>query len=98
MSTKDGNKKGTLFGGLSILGVLALKFKFYILAAWKALAFLKLSWLISPVISIGIYAMLWGWPYACAIVALLFVHEMGHWIWMKCLGLDPKAPVFVPLV
>jgi Zn-dependent protease len=96
MSIDDKGKKKTLFGSLSILGVLALKFKVYILAAWKAIAVLKLSWLLSPLLSIGVYSMLWGWPYAFAIVLLLFIHEMGHWIWMKCLGLNPKAPVFIP--
>ena len=81
---------------MGILGVLALKFKVYIFAAWKALALFKISWLLSPLLSIGIYAMFWGWPYAIAIVLLLFIHEMGHWIWMKALGLNPKAPVFIP--
>lgn len=96
MSVDEKGNKKTLFGSLSILGVLALKFKVYILAAWKAIAVLKLSWLLSPLLSIGVYAMLWGWPYAFAIVLLLFIHEMGHWVWMKCLGLNPKAPVFIP--
>jgi Zn-dependent protease len=93
---KDDGTKKTLFGSLGILGVVALKFKFYILAALKALTFIKVGWLLSPILSIGIYAMLFGWPYAIAIVLLLFIHEMGHWIWMKCLGLEPKAPIFIP--
>ncbi|MBX9695259.1 MAG: hypothetical protein K2Z81_22935, partial [Cyanobacteria bacterium] len=24
------------------------------------------------------------------------IHEAGHWIWMKALGLEPKAPMFIP--
>jgi Zn-dependent protease len=97
MSTqKDDGSKKTLFGSLGILGVVALKFKFYIFAAFKALTFIKFGWLLSPLLSIGLYTMLWGWQYAIAIVLLLFIHEMGHWIWMKCLGLQPKAPVFIP--
>ncbi len=97
MSINDNNKdKKTLLGSLGILGVLAVKFKFYIFAAWKALALLKISWLLSPLISIGFWAMLFGWPYAFAIMLLLLIHEMGHWVWMKALGLEPKPIVFVP--
>lgn len=96
MSLNENGKKKTVLGAFGLVGVLALKFKFYLLAAWKALALLKISWLISPLISIGVYSMLFGWPYAIAIVLLLFIHEMGHWVWMKCLGLAPKAPVFIP--
>jgi Zn-dependent protease len=97
MSINDnGKNKNKLLGSLGILGVLALKFKFYIFAAWKALAFLKISWLLSPLISIGFYAMIWGWPFAFAIMLLLFIHEMGHWLWMKALGLEPKPIVFLP--
>jgi Zn-dependent protease len=97
MSTDNkGKDKKTLLGSLGLLGVVAVKFKFYILAAWKALAFLKLSWLLSPLISIGFYAMLWGWPFAFAIMLLLIIHEMGHWVWMKALGLEPKPIVFLP--
>jgi Zn-dependent protease len=93
---KDDGTKKTLFGSLGILGVVALKFKFYIFAALKALTFIKVGWLLTPILSVGLYAMLFGWPYAIAIILLLFIHEMGHWIWMKCLGLEPKAPIFVP--
>jgi Zn-dependent protease len=97
MSTNSGGKNNkTLFGSLGFLGVLALKFKFYIFAAFKALTLLKVGWLISPILSIGFYAMLFGWPYAIAIMVLLLIHEMGHYIWMKALHLDPKLPIFIP--
>jgi hypothetical protein len=90
----DKPKSGTILGGLGVLGVLALKFKVAILAV------LKFGWLsksfLTMFISIGFYAMFFGWPYAVAIVLLLFLHEGGHWIWMKALNLDPKAPIFVP--
>jgi Zn-dependent protease len=94
-ATSEKTKNGVL-GSLGILGVLAFKFKLYIFAGLKALTFLKVGWLLSPLLSIGFYALLFGWPYAFAIMLLLFVHEMGHWIWMKALHLEPKAPVFIP--
>lgn len=95
LKTKGSDKK-TILGSLGILGVLLLKFKFYIFAGLKALTFLKVGWLISPLISIGFYAMIFGWPYAFAIMVLLFIHEFGHYIWMKALGLNPQLPIFVP--
>lgn len=88
------SKAGTIFGGLGVLGVLAMKFKFALLALFK-FGWLGKSFL-SMALSIGFYAMFFGWPYAIAIVLLLFIHEGGHWIWMKVHGLNPQAPIFVP--
>ena len=95
-SKEDKSNKKTILGSLGLLGVVLLKGKIYLLAAWKALAFIKIGWLISPLITIGVYTMLWGLPYAIAVFILLLTHEMGHWVWMKALGLEPKAPVFIP--
>jgi Zn-dependent protease len=33
-------------------------------------------------LSVAAYALLWGWRFAAGFVALLFVHEMGHYIQM----------------
>ncbi len=93
---KDKSNKKTLLGSLGVLGIILLKGKAYLLAAWKAVALIKMGWVISPLITIGVYAMLFGLPYAIAVFILLLTHEMGHWVWMKALGLEPKAPVFIP--
>ena len=95
---KDKSAKKTLLGSLGVVGVLLLKFKFYLMAGLKALAFIKISWIISPLLTIGFYTMFFGLPYAIAIFVLLLFHEMGHWIWMKALGLQPNMPVFLPFV
>ena len=34
-------------------------------------------------LSLGVYAMIWGWRYAAGFIVLLLVHEMGHVIQMK---------------
>jgi Zn-dependent protease len=47
-------------------------------------------------ISVGGYALLWGWKFAVGFVLLIFVHEMGHFIEAKRQGLNPSAPVFIP--
>jgi Zn-dependent protease len=49
-------------------------------------------------ISIVVYAFVYGWRYAVGFVALLFVHEAGHYIAAKQRGLDVGAPTFIPFV
>src|SRR3984957_8533270 len=92
----DKSNKKTILGSLGVVGLILLKGKTYLLAAWKALAFVKVGSILSPLITIGVYTMLFGFPYAIAVFILLLTHEMGHWIWMKALGLEPKLPVFIP--
>jgi Zn-dependent protease len=49
-------------------------------------------------ISIGIYAMLWGWPFATGFVLLILAHEMGHVGAAMQRGLPVTAPAFIPFV
>lgn len=49
-------------------------------------------------ITIGAYALLFGWQVALGLVALLFVHEMGHAIAMKREGIDASPPIFIPFL
>jgi len=62
----------------------------------------KFGWLLpmvlSMILSLVLYAVVYGWNLAFIIVPLILVHELGHWIWMKAYGLDPKAPMFVPFL
>ena len=50
------------------------------------------------ILSIGAYAMVWGWKYAVGFVLLIFVHECGHLIAAKRIGLKVGAPVFIPFM
>ena len=50
------------------------------------------------VISVGAYTLLWGWPFAALFVLLLFVHELGHALWLRKEGIPAGAPVFIPFV
>lgn len=50
------------------------------------------------ILSIGAYALLWGWRYAVGLVGLIFVHEMGHYLAARQRGLDVGAPTFIPFV
>jgi Zn-dependent protease len=50
------------------------------------------------IISVIAYSWLFGWPYAVGFVALIFVHEMGHYVAARRRGLDVGAPTFIPFV
>jgi Zn-dependent protease len=49
-------------------------------------------------ISLVIYAQIFGWTYAAGFLALLFAHEMGHFIAARQRGVEVGAPMFIPFV
>jgi Zn-dependent protease len=49
-------------------------------------------------LSLAVYASIWGWRYAAGFVGLLFVHEMGHYLAARQCGLNVGAPTFIPFV
>jgi Zn-dependent protease len=49
-------------------------------------------------LSLAVYATIWGWPYAAGFIALLFAHEMGHYVAARQCGLNVSAPAFIPFV
>lgn len=53
---------------------------------------------ITMLVSLVIYAGIWGWPYAAGFIALLFIHEMGHVIAARQRGLPVSAPAFIPFM
>jgi len=74
---------------------LVISFKF--LAKLKfVLPFLKTGG--TMLVSVGAYALVWGWRFAVGFVLLLFVHECGHLIAARRLGLKVGAPVFIPFM
>jgi len=77
---------GLLFvlGKAKLLGLLAGVFKFKTLA--------------TMLLSIGAYAIEWGWAFAAGFVLLIFVHEMGHAVALRREGIPAGAPVFIPFV
>src|SRR4051794_26820947 len=52
----------------------------------------------SMLVSIGAYALIWGWQFAVGFVLLLFAHEMGHVIQLKREGVPASAPMFIPFL
>jgi Zn-dependent protease len=49
-------------------------------------------------LSVVLYAFVYGWRYAVGFVLLLLVHEMGHYIAARQRGLAVGAPTFIPFV
>jgi Zn-dependent protease len=49
-------------------------------------------------VSVGGYALIWGFPFAVGFTALILVHELGHYIEAKRLGFNPSLPVFIPFL
>ena len=80
--------------GAGLAGLIALLLKFGGLL-------LKLKFVgtaFTALISIGAYALIFGWKFAALIVLLLFVHEMGHVVQLRLEGVDATAPMFIPFL
>jgi Zn-dependent protease len=86
---------------IAAVGVIMAKFfaklKFFILPALKFLPVILKSGG-TMILSIGVYALVFGWQFAVGFVLLLFVHECGHLIVAKRFGLKVSAPVFIPFM
>ena len=78
-------------------------------AGAAALAFVKyggllllkipaLGTLISAAISLGFYSLAFGPWTAVGLVAMLFVHEMGHVVEIRRQGMQATAPIFIPFL
>jgi Zn-dependent protease len=75
-----------LFGPLLAGGIALAKFSFVLV---------KFS---SIFIAVAAYALIFGWKFAVGVVALILLHETGHYIEAKREGLHPKLPVFIPFL
>jgi Zn-dependent protease len=88
-----GGKLKKYLGPIGVVLFIILKF----LAKFKfLLPFFKTG--LTMVLSIGVYAMAWGWQFAVGFVLLIFVHECGHLIAARRCGLKVGWPVFIPFM
>jgi len=83
-------KREGFLGWLGVAGVVTLKF--------GALALKSLKTVLSMGFMICTYSWLFGWRFAAGFVLLIFVHEMGHVIAARWLGMPVTAPIFIPFV
>src|SRR6185436_2238307 len=92
-----GQKWKKAFVPLGILGVLLFKFKALLIPALKFFpVLLKTGG--TMFLSIWLYAQSGGWWYALGFVLLIFVHECGHLVAARRIGLKVGAPVFIPFM
>ena len=56
----------------------------------------KLGTISSILLSFGLYWKLWGWQFAGALLAAIYIHEIGHVAALQKRGLAASAPMFVP--
>jgi Zn-dependent protease len=88
-----------LWGPLAAAALLLVKFAGQLKALLFLLPKLKLfTTSASMLVSIGAYALIWGWPFAVGFVLLLLVHELGHVIQLRREGVEASAPMFIPFL
>jgi Zn-dependent protease len=88
-----------VLGVLAAAGLLLVKFGAKLKVLLLALPKLKLfTTSASMLVSIGAYALIWGWKFAVGFVLLLLVHELGHVIQLRREGIKASAPMFIPFL
>jgi Zn-dependent protease len=85
-----------LFGPLLVAGALLLKFGKGALLLLPKLKVLTTS--ASMLVSVAAYSVIWGWRFAAGFVALLFVHELGHYVQLRREGVKPSGMLFIPFL
>ena len=70
------------------------------LAKWGAILFkLKVfTFAATMLVSVAAYAWVWGWQFAVGFVGLIFVHEMGHVVALRRMGIKSSLPMFIPFL
>lgn len=87
--------RNTLLGTLAAVALfLVTKFKFLAVLG----TVLKFKTLATMFLSIGVYAVEWGWAFAAGFVLLILVHEAGHAVQLHREGIPASAPVFIPFI
>lgn len=80
---------------IAILIFSATKLKF-LLIALKSVKFLGTG--VTALLSVGAYALYFGWQFAVGLVAMIFIHEMGHVLVLRHYGVKATAPIFIPFL
>ena len=78
-----------LWAPIAGLGALLVKFGGFLF---------KAKFLFSIFVSAAVYVWIGGWWFGLGLIALLFVHEMGHVLEAKRQGLPVSAPFFIPFM
>jgi Zn-dependent protease len=89
------------FAALGAVGLLLWKLKpVVLLVVTKGktllLGLTKLKTFASMALAMGVYWTVWGWKFALGFVLSIYVHEMGHVMALRKLGIPASAPMFIP--
>lgn len=79
-------------GSIAALGAWLLKLKGLLFLAKFGMAGF------TALFSVAVYSWIFGWRFAVGLVALLFIHEMGHALIMRLKGIPMGGLVFIPLL
>lgn len=86
-------------GAVLVAGLLLLKFGAKLKVVLLLIPKLKIfTTSATMLVSIGAYALIWGWSFAVGFVLLLLVHEMGHVLQLRREGIKASAPMFIPFL
>ena len=73
-----------------VLLFLLTKAKVLLIGLTQAKTFLSMA------IALGVYATIYGWQFALGLVVSIYIHEMGHVVWLRRYGIPATAPMFIP--
>jgi Zn-dependent protease len=85
-----------LLGGLAAAAAAAFAYGKYALLILFKIPFA--TTLVSLLVSIGAYAVVYGPWFAVSLVAMILVHEMGHVVEIRRQGMQATAPIFIPFL
>jgi Zn-dependent protease len=96
-------QKGGIVGGIATLLLILAKFAAPAIAILAKLKFLLIGFKLlltfgSMLLSMWVYAKLFGWPFGIGIVLLIFIHECGHALAARMRGIPPSFMVFIPFM
>ena len=94
--SRRGRNGGIIAGILAALGLVLGKLQ------WILLIALKFKGLWFTVVSTGVtallYAQLFGWAFGVGIVLLILIHESGHVMVARLMGLPVTLPILIPFL
>ena len=95
-SSSNRRNGGLAAGALAFLGLIAgkLQFVLFFLFKFKGLAVT----VISTGVTALLYAQIFGWAFGIGIVLLILVHESGHVVVARVMGLPVTLPVMIPFL
>ncbi len=87
--------------GAGAFGVALMKFKWILLflltkAKILLVGLTQAKTFLSMAIALGVYATIYGWQFALGLVVSIYIHEMGHVVWLRRYGIPATAPMFIP--